>query len=119
MKSSALQNHRVQESAKHSAIQHRYAKIVLFCCRGVLREGKSSDGGWTIQAGKKNHIKNGGKECYDNVMELKDKEDGTTDLQALMDNGNHLLNEHGLKITKIQTFLEWHMKFDIKEADHH
>jgi len=52
-------------------------------------------------------------------MELKDKEDGTTDLQALMDNGNHLLNEHGLKITKIQTFLEWHMKFDIKEADHH
>ena len=111
---------RLQESAQHSAIQHRYAEIALFCCRGVLRERKSSDEGWTIQAGKMSHIEFGGAECYDNVLELRK----VITTQTLMDNVNHFLKEHGLELLKTDiiswvTDVRCFVFFYIKEADQH
>jgi hypothetical protein len=111
---------RFQDSAKHSVIQHRFAEIALFCCKGVFREGKISDEGWTIYAGDERCTENGGKECYANVMALRKD---TTEEHVLMDHVNHFLNDHGLELWKTDAFTRPPypscMYFFIKEADQH
>ena len=109
------------ESAKDTTIQHRCAEIALFCCKGVFRQRKMSDGGWKIKAGIQQHAENGGKECYASVMELKKV---TTDTQGLMDHVNHFLKDHGLELYQTDAFTfcteeDQYLDLDIKEADQH